>query len=141
MKEETKIEEKFGRDPGYIVPEGYFDSIYATISAKAAAMPAPKAPVAPSRWQRIRPFVYLAAMFAGIWCMMKVVTMVNVEYADSIGNVPVQIAQAMDNDEFYSDFKYSENIDNDPLSDYELETEMNQQYSDFSEFKKDFNNI
>ncbi len=26
----------------------------------------------PSMWQRVKPFAYMAAMFAGVWCMMSV---------------------------------------------------------------------
>ena len=28
--------------------------------------------VKPTMWQRIKPIVYMAAMFAGVWCMMQV---------------------------------------------------------------------
>ena len=28
--------------------------------------------VKPSMWQRVKPFAYMAAMFAGVWCMMSV---------------------------------------------------------------------
>jgi len=28
--------------------------------------------VKPSMWERVKPYAYLAAMFAGVWCMMSV---------------------------------------------------------------------
>jgi len=28
--------------------------------------------VKPTMWQRVRPLIYMAAMFAGVWCMMTV---------------------------------------------------------------------
>ena len=71
MKEKDDILSKIGKDSGFKVPENYF-SDFAEKMAKSLPeqkiTPIPQ----PTRWQKIRPFVYMAAMFAGIWCMMQI---------------------------------------------------------------------
>ena len=68
----SSVLENIGRRDGMTVPDGYFDTLTQRIEASlperewerqsAADNIAPR-----SIWQRIRPYVYLAAMFAGIW--------------------------------------------------------------------------
>jgi uncharacterized linocin/CFP29 family protein len=41
--------------------------------------------VKPTLWQRVRPLVYLAAMFAGVWCMMQVFS--NFSASDNLNSV------------------------------------------------------
>ena len=71
MKEKNDILSTIGKDSGFKVPENYF-SDFAERMAKSLPdqeiQPIPQ----PTRWQRVRPFVYMAAMFAGIWCMMQI---------------------------------------------------------------------
>ena len=31
----------------------------------------------PNLWVRVRPYVYMAAMFAGVWCMMQIFNVAN----------------------------------------------------------------
>ncbi len=70
-KEKTDILSKIGKDAGFSVPDGYFDTFAEDLAKK---LPEPVlTPVQPvTRWQRVRPFVYMAAMFVGIWLMMKI---------------------------------------------------------------------
>ncbi len=72
MKEEDSyILKKLGKDPGFKVPEHYFDDFNKRM---AESLPEVKiTPIAsrPSMWVRVRPYIYMAAMFASIWCMMK----------------------------------------------------------------------
>ena len=71
MKEKNDILSTIGKDSGFKVPENYF-SDFAEKMAKSLPdqeiQPIPQ----PTRWQRVRPFVYMAAMFAVIWCMMHI---------------------------------------------------------------------
>ena len=71
MIEKNDILSTIGKDSGFKVPENYF-SDFAEKMAKSLPdqeiQPIPQ----PTRWQRVRPFVYMAAMFAGIWCMMQI---------------------------------------------------------------------
>lgn len=104
MKEEDKLKHRYGTDTGFRVPEGYFDHVFSEIEAKLPEHPGLK-PAAPlSRWQRLKPYVYLAAMFGGIWCTMKMVSMMSETGSEpvSLDNPPELIAQAMSNPEVVS---------------------------------------
>lgn len=64
MKTDHDILAKIDRDSGMTVPDGYFADF---ASRMEAAIPAnrPKIAEAPrSFWQQVRPYAYLAAMFA-----------------------------------------------------------------------------
>lgn len=99
MKTEEKLKNKFGTDAGFRVPEGYFEQVYIKISAELPERKSVK-PQPLSRWQRIKPYVYLAAMFAGIWCTLKMVTMIaDQTQGVSLDNPPALVAQAMSNPE------------------------------------------
>ena len=71
MKREDDILKKIGRESGYKVPEGYFEQFVSRMKAALPKRGLPE-PVHPSLWQRLKPYVYMAAMFAGIWLMVKV---------------------------------------------------------------------
>lgn len=71
MKEDLDILSKLGKDSGFKVPENYFNDFNKKMME---SLPKPNLTpqVKPSLWVRVRPYVYMAAMFAGIWCMMRV---------------------------------------------------------------------
>ena len=71
MKEKNDILSTIGKDSGFKVPENYF-SDFAEKMAKSLPDQEIQSIPQPTRWQRVRPFVYMAAMFAGIWCMMQI---------------------------------------------------------------------
>lgn len=62
---------------GMTVPEGYFDDFVKRMEASLPPQewerPQHEKHMVSNRsfWQKVRPYVYMAAMFAGIWCMMK----------------------------------------------------------------------
>lgn len=132
MKAEDRLKDKFGQDPGFRVPDGYFDEIFTKISdslpERKVVKPAPL-----TRWQRIKPYVYLAAMFAGIWCMMKMFHMMTTMPEVSLDNPPVVVAEALSQPEVMEEIVPLENE-----SDYEIVTELQQEYANFEEFEEDF---
>ena len=71
MKEDLDILSKLGKDSGFKVPENYFSDFNKQMME---SLPKPNLTpqVKPSLWVRVRPYVYMAAIFAGIWCMMRV---------------------------------------------------------------------
>lgn len=101
MKDGDKLKQKYGTQTGFSVPDGYFDHVFAEIGDKLPALPESAKQVQPSRWQRLKPYVYLAAMFAGIWCTMKLVSMVSNSRPEavSLDNPPELVAQAMESPE------------------------------------------
>ncbi len=94
------ILDKIGRHDGMTVPDGYFDTLTQRIEASLPERDWEKEQadnIAPrSIWQRIRPYVYLAAMFAGVWCMMHIFSLTGATSPGqmSIDNYPV-LAQAL----------------------------------------------
>lgn len=67
----SDILSRIGKDAGFKVPEGYFDSFTSQMESKLPEQEVHPIPQ-PTKWQKIRPFIYMAAMFVGIWLMMKI---------------------------------------------------------------------
>lgn len=70
-KEESKILDKLGKNPGFKVPENYFNDFNAKLLESLPEVKITKE-VKPTMWVRVRPFIYMAAMFAGVWLMMNI---------------------------------------------------------------------
>lgn len=121
------ILDKVNRNDGMKVPEGYFDDFARRmeaslprqeweLSASAQGDDAAKPRVLPrSIWQKIRPYVYLAAMFMGVWCMMKTFDMMRPSQPLSFDSNPV-LAAAVSNDYFVDDYMISSG----DVTEYEL---------------------
>lgn len=95
-------------DGGMRVPEGYFDNFAAQMSALLPDRPELQADKAEERprtfWAAVRPYVYMAAMFAGVWCMLQMFHMMsgNNDLAPMDSN-PV-LAQGLSTDDFMYDY-------------------------------------
>lgn len=132
MRQEDQLKGKYGTDTGFSVPEGYFDELRVQVMQKLPPYPDSPKYVELSLWQRLKPYVYLAAMFAGIWLMMNVFHHVSGYGALSLENPPEAIASALASDA--GDF---------PLGisagyDYELENEICSDFNDIKEFQSAF---
>lgn len=101
MKHEDKLKQKYGTDPGFRTPDAYFDHVFAQISAELPEYPQAETIKSLSRWQRLKPYIYMAAMFGGIWCTMKMVSMISDSHTQpiSLDNPPELVAQAMQSPE------------------------------------------
>lgn len=105
MKHQDILSEINHQD-GMTVPDGFFDAFDKQM---AGMLPKqewenPKPRVMPrSFWQHVRPYVYMAAMFMGIWCMMKTFDLMR-------GDTPVaiekntELVSAVNNDAFFNDY-------------------------------------
>lgn len=121
MEGNDNILKKIGRNDGTTVPEGYFEDFASRMMAtlpereEIVESPAEKRTL----WMRVRPYVYMAAMFAGVWTMMKMFDLMRPADATnlSIDSNPVLTA-AISDDAFMNDY-YLETFD-----DYELMQEM-----------------
>ena len=80
-KEESKILEKFGKESGFKVPENYFADFNTKLMESLPEVKITEEEK-PTLWVRVRPFVYMAAMFAGIWLMMNIFTVGKKSSAD-----------------------------------------------------------
>lgn len=125
---------KVGGKTGYTVPQGYFDNVRAQILESLPEYQAAEQPK-PTVWERVRPYLYMAAMFAGIWCMMKMFHMMTTSDL-SLDNPPEAVVMAMA-DADHSDWTY---ISNENTESFILEEELSESYDSIDEFKSDFNN-
>ena len=71
-QEDSTILNKYGKDSGFKVPENYFDDFNKRMVDMLPDVEITPVDIKPTMWQRIKPLAYLAAMFAGVWCMMSV---------------------------------------------------------------------
>lgn len=110
MKENIDILDKIDRRDGMTVPEGYFDKFAASMIAGLPVRNEAENPTAvilppPTLWTRIRPYAYLAAMFAGVWCMLKMFSlMASPSDANTVVDRNPVLAEAISNDTFISDY-------------------------------------
>lgn len=133
MNSEDKLKSKVGTETGFRVPDNYFDEIYSKISAQLPES-APEETPAITRWQRIRPYIYLAAMFAGIWCTMKMVDMMSgADNEVSLNNPPALVAQAMQSPDVTNEMALQSSVDN-----IEIATDLAEEYPDFESFANEF---
>lgn len=88
---------------GMSVPEGYFDAVNDRIIASLPYRPeAEERPLPPRTiWQKVRPYVYMAAMFAGVWCMMKMFS--SLSTPKELSPSPI-LAEALSNEIFVNDY-------------------------------------
>ncbi|MBD5254951.1 MAG: hypothetical protein HDS53_02555 [Barnesiella sp.] len=117
MKHTDILKEKAGSNGGMTVPEGFFESFNRTMAEKLPEQPWEKGEtnILPrTRWQKIRPYVYLAAMFMGVWCMMKMFDMMKPNsLADPSLESNTVLMSALDNDAYYYDIITQEVSDGD----------------------------
>lgn len=129
---------KVNRNDGMTVPDGYFEDLAKRMAASLPQQewekPEPK--VLPrSIWQRMRPYVYLAAMFMGVWCMMKMFDLMRTDsYGLSIENNPVLTA-AIENDHFINDYFINEG----DVNDFQLMEDLYQTGFDPTEYDEMLN--
>ncbi|MEG1538551.1 MAG: hypothetical protein RR383_01230 [Muribaculaceae bacterium] len=104
------------KDPGFKVPDNYFND-FAERMTKSLPEREFTIETPPSLWHRARPWIYMAAMFVGIWCMMKVFTTMRDDSSDNTINP--SIAEAFKNESFVDDYVLTDDFD-----EYELLQEM-----------------
>lgn len=129
MRHEDKLKEKVGTTLPYRVPEGYFKSFKKGVMDSLPEYPEKPKERNISKWQRIKPYVYLAAMFVGIWCMMQVF--------HHISNVPQRNANEYIATNYELD-SYDLYIDDSEGEDLEIQDEVTNLYASMDEFKHDF---
>lgn len=150
MNNEQRIIEKFGREPGFKAPDDFLERIYTQIAEERGDLPSyENKQEKVTRWHRIRPYIYLAAMFAGIWCMMKMFDLASehgkvqapialTEKTVSLDNPPEMLAEAAVTPEITKELQLSEEIHDPASTDYELEQDMQASYTDFNDFEEAF---
>lgn len=72
MKEETDLKKRIGKDNPFRVPEGYFENLTEQIMDKLPETDNTKEEKEISLWEKIKPWVYMTAMFCGMMFGLKV---------------------------------------------------------------------
>ncbi|MCH5218875.1 MAG: hypothetical protein J1F07_10090, partial [Muribaculaceae bacterium] len=125
MRQEDKLKEKVGTELPYTVPEGYFESFKSRLMDNLPEYPEKPVQKRLTTWQRLKPYVYLAAMFAGIWCMMQIFHRVSTPTAPTEA-----IAQATVDTDSYDYF-----LDENSGADLQLQDEVASLYPSMDEFR------
>ena len=110
--EDSTILTKYGKEPGFKVPENYFADFNKRMSEMLPDVEITPVDVKPTLWQRIKPLVYMAAMFAGVWCMIQVFS--NFTNSGNLDNVRAVAEKLQDDKSNLDDFIMS------GVSDYEI---------------------
>ena len=72
MSQEEKILQKIGKKNPFTVPENYFEDFTQELMDKLPAKEAVLQAEAPTLWQRVKPWLYMAAMFCGIMLSVRI---------------------------------------------------------------------
>ena len=70
MKEDTNLKHKFGTDNHFTVPEDYFKNLVPNIMEQLPEQEVEETPHI-RLWDRVKPWVYMAAMFCGLMFMIR----------------------------------------------------------------------
>lgn len=114
MKEEDNILKKAGKENVFSVPDGYFENLASEVMSR---LPEKEKPVfitkEPTKWEKMKPWLYMAAMFAGAALIIRVA---------SADRAPADSMMAKDDTEteIVSDEYISTVLDNSMLNDYSL---------------------
>ena len=114
MKEEDNILKKVGKENVFRVPDGYFENLTSEVMSRRPEKETPAIiKREPTKWERIKPWVYMTAMFVGAALIIRVA------YTE---RTPVNDRMAMDEPEteVVSDEYISTVLDNSMLDDYSL---------------------
>ena len=72
MSPEEKILQKIGKKNPFTVPENYFENFTQELMDKLPAKEAVLQTEAPTLWQQVKPWLYMAAMFCGIMLSVRI---------------------------------------------------------------------
>lgn len=98
---------------GMSVPDGYFGSFVREMAGKLPYRPEIEDPEKiadkpATLWQKVRAYVYMAAMFAGVWCMLNMfASMTNAGKLTPMADNPV-LAEALSDESFMSNYLYDD---------------------------------
>lgn len=113
MKEEDNLLKKIGTENPFRVPEGYFEGFTSDLMSRLPEKEKTDIHREPTTWERVRPWLYMAAMFIGAALIIRVASSVN----EKVPEVQQQVAV----DDTDTELEYiSTAIDNTMMDDYSL---------------------
>ncbi len=72
MKEEDKLLKKIGTENPFRVPEGYFEGFTSDLMSRLPEKEKTDVHREPNTWEKVRPWLYMAAMFIGAALIIRV---------------------------------------------------------------------
>ena len=72
MKEEDKLLKKIGTENPFRVPEGYFEGFTSDLMSRIPEKEKTDVHREPTTWEKVRPWLYMAAMFIGAALIIRV---------------------------------------------------------------------
>ncbi len=115
MKEEDNILKKVGKENVFRVPDGYFENLTSEVMSR---LPEKETPAfikkEPTKWERVKPWLYMTAMFAGAALIIRVASADRAPATDQIAMDDTETTEVV-SDEYISSV-----LDNSMLDDYSL---------------------
>lgn len=97
MKEDTELKNRLGKENPFKVPEGYFENVIPEIMKQLPEIEE-QGQDEVTLWERVKPWVYMVAMFCGLMFCVRVMMMdnsaqtdnniVSVSMNDTLQNIP-----------------------------------------------------
>ena len=119
MKDEQDIIKKCGKENPFTVPQGYFEDFTHNLMAQ---LPEPKEEPCPeiTVWQRIKPLLYMAAMFIGMILCARAVLNTQSESMIEDSDYAVALDYEIGNIEQMTDEEFATMVDYTMMDDYSL---------------------
>lgn len=116
--EKPNILNRVNGQSGMTVPEDYFEQFAVRMEQMLPEQEFERQPKVLPRtwWQKVRPYAYLAAMFMGIWCMMKMFDLIQSSSPALPDTQSELIAKAVSNEKYFSEY-YDTEIDEEDILD------------------------
>ena len=115
MKEDDNILKKVGKENVFRVPDGYFENLTSEVMSR---LPEKETPAfikkEPTKWERIKPWLYMTAMFVGAALIIRVASADRTPATDQIAMDDTETTEVV-SDEYISSV-----LDNSMLDDYSL---------------------
>ena len=125
-QEDPTLLNKYGKDSGFKVPENYFVDFNKRMSQMLPDVEITPVDIKPTMWQRVKPLIYLAAMFAGVWCMMSVFS--HFKGASDMNSVRAVAEKLADDKNNVEDFIMSGAVSDYDILNYEDSVAMSNEY-------------
>lgn len=114
MKEEDKLLKKIGTENPFRVPEGYFEGFTSDLMSRLPEKEKTDVHREPTTWEKVRPWLYMAAMFIGAALIIRVASP-----GETVSNVQQQQQIAADESDIEMEYIRTA-IENTMMNDYSL---------------------
>lgn len=120
MEKDNNILEKMNKEPGFSVPENYFENFASNLMESLPENQfEQEGPKMPTMWQRVRPIFYMAAMFIGITLMLKIFISTDKTTSDNKETVSLnEPAESSIDDVTIEDYIYSTSVNDFAVYEY-----------------------